>query len=173
MFMAKKELLTKTIELLDGVSASLNNNLLTISGPAGSIQKKFSTYITMNLEGKKITISSYNLMHLNTSIAHIKNMINGCLNPYKAKMKILYAHFPISVTKKGDSLEIKNFLGERNPRYAKIVGDTKVEIKGQELYLSSVSKENLGQTIANIKKATKIKNYDPRVFQDGIYLVEE
>mgnify|MGYP000225838052 CR=1 FL=1 len=34
-----------------------------------------------------------------------------------------------------------------------------------------VNKEKVGQTAANIEKATRVKGYDTRVFQDGIYLV--
>jgi len=32
--------------------------------------------------------------------------------------------------------------------------------------------EQVGQSAANIERASRIREYDPRVFQDGIYLVE-
>jgi large subunit ribosomal protein L6 len=67
---------------------------------------------------------------------------------------------------------IKNFLGEKQPRKAKIVGQTKVEAKGQEMTVSGLSKEEVGQTIANLKSATRIRNRDSRVFQDGFYIIE-
>ncbi|HUW66848.1 MAG TPA: 50S ribosomal protein L6, partial [Candidatus Nanoarchaeia archaeon] len=35
------------------------------------------------------------------------------------------------------------------------------------------NKEYVGQTAANIQQATKIRRFDPRVFQDGIYVVEK
>ena len=66
---------------------------------------------------------------------------------------------------------IENFLGERYPRTAKIVGDAKVKIQGDEVIVTGIHKEEVGQTMANIEQATKIKGRDPRVFQDGIYLV--
>ena len=34
-----------------------------------------------------------------------------------------------------------------------------------------IDKEKVGQTVANIERATKVKNRDIRVFQDGIYRI--
>jgi large subunit ribosomal protein L6 len=71
----------------------------------------------------------------------------------------------------GGKVVIENFLGERYPRTAKVVGSAQVKIQGDEVTVSGVNKEDVGQTMANIEQATKIKGKDPRVFQDGIYLV--
>ncbi len=38
--------------------------------------------------------------------------------------------------------------------------------------LSGNDLEQVGQSAANIERVTHIRDYDPRVFQDGIYLVE-
>jgi large subunit ribosomal protein L6 len=53
------------------------------------------------------------------------------------------------------------------------VGDSLVAIKGDELIVTGINKEHVGQTAANIEQATRIKGRDPRVFQDGIYLTEK
>jgi len=79
----------------------------------------------------------------------------------------------MSVKVAGDKVVIENFLGERHPRTARIVGDTKVQVKGDEVEVTGINKEHVGQTMANIEQATRIKGRDPRVFQDGIYLVSK
>ena len=71
-----------------------------------------------------------------------------------------------------DEFVIENFLGESSPRRARIVGDTKVNVKGDSVVLSGNDIEAVTQSCANIELATRIKGYDPRVFQDGIYRVE-
>ena len=86
---------------------------------------------------------------------------------------MLYSHFPIAVEIKGREILVKNFLGEKQPRKVKIMGTTKVESKGQEMTITGISKEDVGQTIANIKSATRIRNRDSRVFQDGFYVIEQ
>ena len=68
---------------------------------------------------------------------------------------------------------IGNFLGEKKPRLARILGETKVKVSGNEVVVSGISKEDVGQTAANIEQVTKIKRFDPRIFQDGIYIVDK
>jgi large subunit ribosomal protein L6 len=100
-------------------------------------------------------------------------MIIGLTDGFAYHMKIVYAHFPMTVKKTGNKITIENFLGERHPRTSKIVGDADVQIKGDEVIVSGINKEHVGQTMANMEQATKIKGRDPRVFQDGIYLVSK
>ena len=49
----------------------------------------------------------------------------------------------------------------------------KVSVKGEDVTITGINKEHVGQTMANIEQATKIKGRDPRIFQDGIYLVDK
>jgi large subunit ribosomal protein L6 len=64
-------------------------------------------------------------------------------------------------------------LGEKYPRVAKIVGRTQVRVDGDEILVSGISKEEVGQTAINIERATAVRYRDRRVFQDGCYLVEK
>jgi large subunit ribosomal protein L6 len=100
-------------------------------------------------------------------------MIKGVTEGFEYGMKIVYSHFPMKTTVKKDGFIIENFLGEAAPRKAKIVGETKVQISGDEVTVKGLNKEEVGQTAANIELATYIKHYDPRVFQDGIYIVNK
>jgi large subunit ribosomal protein L6 len=110
---------------------------------------------------------------LNTTKSIMKNMIIGLQKGYFYKMAIVYSHFPINVQQKGDYIEINNFCGEKRPRKAKIFGNTKVKIQGKEIILEGLSKEDVSLTASNLEKATKVKNKDRRVFQDGIYIVSK
>ena len=64
-------------------------------------------------------------------------------------------------------------MGERNPRKARIVGQTKVDIKKDEIIVTGIDKEDVGQTSANIELATKVTGYDRRIFQDGCYITQK
>jgi len=55
---------------------------------------------------------------------------------------------------------------------AKIVGDVKVEAKEDEIIVQGIDRDEVGQTAFNIEQATFIRHRDPRVFQDGCYIVE-
>jgi len=73
----------------------------------------------------------------------------------------------------GDKLKISNFLGEKISRVAQVLPNVEVEIKGNEITISSHNKESAGQTAANFEKATKVKGRDRRIFQDGIFITHK
>ena len=102
--------------------------------------------------------------------AGIRNAVTGVTSGYKYSMKIFYSHFPLSVTIKGDEIQIKNFLGEKGARLARIVGDSKVVVDKDEIFVTGTDSEKVGQTCANIEQACKISKRDRRVFLDGIYI---
>ncbi|VVC01875.1 50S ribosomal protein L6 [uncultured archaeon] len=160
------------MKLPEGVKASLEGQKVTLSGPKGAVSMAFSSP-DAKMEMKDGELQVRGTKEMATTIeAHVRNMALGVTQGYSKKLKTLYSHFPISVEIKGREIMIKNFLGEKQPRKAKIMGQTKVEAKGQELTISGISKDDVGQTLANLKSATKIRNRDSRVFQDGFYVVE-
>ncbi len=103
--------------------------------------------------------------------AHIRNMIKGVTEGYNYKMRIIYSHFPMNVKIEDDKILIHNFIGEKVPRIAKITGDTKIEINGQDVSLTGIDKEAIGKTMSSIEQTCRINKFDRRVFQDGIYLI--
>lgn len=160
------------MKLPEGAKAAVDGQKVTVSGPKGSLTMSFtSPDAKIELKNGELEASGTKEM-ANTISAHVMNMAVGVTQGYAKKLKILYSHFPISVELKGKEMLIKNFLGEKQPRKAKIMGQTKVEAKGQEVFINGISKDDVGQTVANIKSATKIRNRDSRVFQDGFYLVD-
>ena len=99
-------------------------------------------------------------------------MISGVQKGFTYKLKIVFSHFPISVKTQGNAVVIENFTGERRGRKAKILGDVKVKIETEDVVVQGINLEDVSQTAANIEQSTKVKNKDPRVFLDGIYVYE-
>ena len=98
-------------------------------------------------------------------------MIKGVQNGYKYKMKVVFAHFPITVKVKDGKVYVENFFGERKARISKIVGEsTKVAIEGDDVVISGPHLEHVSQTASNIELSTRVKNKDQRVFLDGVYI---
>jgi large subunit ribosomal protein L6 len=100
-------------------------------------------------------------------------MCKGTTEGYTYTMKVVYSHFPIQLKVVGNRFEIGNFLGEKNPRYARIIENTEVKINNEQVIITGINKDLVGATAANIERATKVRNRDPRVFQDGIYIVHK
>jgi large subunit ribosomal protein L6 len=167
--MVKTASIKEEIKIPDGIQ-------ITVEGK--TVHVLFHPKIALSVNGNVIQISCLQSPRrkekalIGTYKAHIRNMIKGVTQGYECKMKTVFSHFPIKTVVEGNQLLIQNFLGERFPRKAEILGNVKVEVKGETITLSSNDKENVGQTAANIERATKVKNRDIRVFQDGIYVVK-
>ena len=77
----------------------------------------------------------------------------------------------------GNRFTITNMLGEKVPRVAALPwtpADVQVKIENKsDVVVSGADREKVGQTAANIERACKVKKRDPRVFQDGIYIVSK
>ncbi len=159
-----------------GVQVSVDANVISVSGPKGKLSKKFdANTVSVIVSGDEVDFDSKLkkvrkvLACVNSVEAHYKNLVKGVQGGFEKKMHVIYSHFPVTVEVKGKDVFIKNFLGEKSPRVAKVVGETKVTAKGQEVVISGLNKEDVGQTAANLSSATKIRKKDVRVFQDGIY----
>jgi large subunit ribosomal protein L6 len=168
-----------TVEIPEGVDGTLEGRIVTIKGEKGELVRDFShAPIKIQLDGKTVTVQASwprkkEAALVGTVRSHIQNMIKGVTKGFTYKLKIVFSHFPITVKIKEKTLTIENFTGERNPRKAKIMGDTKVTVKGDDIIVQGINLEDVSQTAANIQNATKIRRKDPRVFLDGIYVYEK
>ncbi|MFC6824355.1 50S ribosomal protein L6 [Halopelagius fulvigenes] len=167
------------IDIPDDVSAEVKNLDLTVEGPNGSVTKTlWYPDISVDVGDGTVVIESENTdaktnATVGTFESHVTNMLHGVTEGWEYKMEVFYAHFPMQVNVEGSEVVIENFLGEKSPRRAKIRGATEVQVDGEEITLSGPSKEDVGQTAADIEQLTRVKDKDTRVFQDGVYITEK
>lgn len=165
-----------SVTLPSGVTASMVARSLSIKGKLGEARKNFDKVnVNIGVEGDKVVLSPFSAKKkdnviINTVTSILNNMITGVTKGYTYKVKVVYAHFPITVKTKGKQVLVENFMGERSPRVSDIVGDCKVTIEGDDVIVKGVSLEDVGQTAANIEQATKIRRKDQRIFLDGLYI---
>ena len=168
----------KSIEIPEGVKVKIEGMVVTVNGEKGELIRDFShAPVYIHFEGKTVTVQANwprkrEAALVGTVCSHIKNMITGVKKGFAYKLKVVFSHFPISVKVGEKTVAIENFTGERSPRTAKIMGDTQVMVKDEDVIVQGTNIEDVSQTAANIQNATKIKRKDPRVFLDGIYVYE-
>jgi len=173
----KKDVGKVEVPLPDNVALTVEGRKVTVTGQKGSISRAFENpHVSIVKKEKLLTLSTKSnrkkdVALLGTIRAHIKNMMKGVNNGVTYEMKIVYSHFPMSAKVSGNTVSIENFLGEKSPRYAPIKEGVTVKVSGQNVSVSGIDVEAVSQTAANIEQATKIKRLDPRVFQDGIYII--
>jgi large subunit ribosomal protein L6 len=168
----------RSIMIPEEVKVKVDGRVVTVKGGKGTLTRDFSDApIYIGLNGNTVIVSANwprkrEAALVGTICSHVQNMITGVTKGFTYKLKIVFSHFPISVKVREKTLAIENFTGERRPRIAKVVGDTKVIVKGEDVIVQGNNVEDVSQTAANIETSTKIKIKDPRVFLDGIYIYE-
>lgn len=178
--MQKNAEIKEEIKIPDGTEVSIEGKKIIVKGEKGSLTKILThPNIDITIKNKIIKLSFSKSMHrkdkalMGTFTAHIKNMIKGVTEGFEYKMKTVFSHFPIKTSVEGNEFIIQNFLGERSPRKAKILEDVKIETNDDNITVLGIDKEKVGQTVANIERATRVKHRDIRVFQDGVYLISK
>ena len=178
--MVKLDRIEHSVMIPEGVTASIDSDIVTITGPKGSLSREFasprhdifheggSLLVRIDLPRRKERALA------GTWNAHLNNMVKGVTDGFTYTLKALYSHFPMTLAVKGNEFVVNNYFGERVPRSAAIINGVNVKVQNKtEVVVSGIDKEAVGQTAANIERSTTVKKRDRRVFQDGIYLIEK
>jgi large subunit ribosomal protein L6 len=168
------------VTLPAGVRVEVAGRTLRAQGPLGRIERPFpSDVLHLRVAGTTVTLELGLPAHrrqsralLRTWVAHLENVAGALTRGVEARLKVVAAHFPMKVSVKGDELVIENFLGEKYPRSTRLVAGTTARVDGEFVTIEGFDIEHVGQSAAAIERTTHIRDYDPRVFQDGIYLIE-
>ncbi len=169
----------ETVILPDQVKAVIDDISLIIEGPKGAVSRRLlHPAITITVADGKIVLvvkkpSKREKRQLFTYAAHIRNMCRGAVEGHTYKLKICSGHFPMTVTAKGQAVEVKNFFGETIPRRIAIPEGVTIKIEGAVITLESTDKEKAGAAAASLERLTRRTGFDKRIFQDGIYIIEK
>lgn len=174
-----KQNLSETVHIPSGVHCEYKHNVFSCKQDGVALQR------TIHVPGIAIEVGEQSIkIHaikgnkrdftsIKSTVAHMHNMFKGLKHKYKYTLEACNVHFPMTLKLDKSVLTINNFLGEKVPRHAKILDGVEVEIKGTKITITSSDKEAAGQTAANMETATKVRNRDRRVFQDGIFITSK
>merc|ERR1711957_1045409 len=97
-----------------------------VTGKHGTLKRDFK-HLPIELwtaaSGKKVCARMFfaktkQISCLRSVCSHISNLFDGVTSKFEYKMRLVYTHFPINanITNGGKTVEIRNFLGEKNVR---------------------------------------------------------
>jgi len=175
----KVEKLEDKTSIPEGINLSYDGKTVKVTGPKGEVTKKmFYPGMKIEVADGEVVISYEKATKrekkmIFTYTAHIKNMFKGVTEGHKYELKICSGHFPMNVAVSGDTLTVKNFIGEKVPRTLKLKNGVDVKVNGDMIVVENIDKELAAQTAADIVSITKRKGFDTRIFQDGIYITNK
>ncbi|MEZ0290456.1 MAG: 50S ribosomal protein L6 [Sulfolobales archaeon] len=172
--------LEERVEIPENVTVEISGKKVRVSGSRGVVERDFSfaKRIVIEKSDSEIVVKSYlgrsrERATLRSIAAHIRNMIRGVTKGYRYYLKIIFTHFPMSVSVEGDEVVVRRLLGGNDVKRAKILSGVKVQIKDRDIIVEGVDLEAVSQTAANIERAAKITGFDRRVVMDGIYIYKK
>jgi len=177
--LAQIEVASERVPIPEGVDVFVEGKHVRVEGPLGVLERDFShASVDIRRDSGELLVEAVwpdkrRRALVGTIRSHVKNMITGVTKGFTYKLKVVSAHFPMTIRVEKDRVVIENFSGERKPRVAKILGGVRVEIENEDVIVKGIDIQNVSQTAANIQNATRIKKKDPRVFLDGIYVFEK
>jgi len=149
----------KTEVILTGIS-------LSVKGPKGSLVRKFPGDIKINIVGKEITLTpgkpsdkKVNALW-GTYASHIKNMITGVNEGYSKKLILEGVGFKSEVT--GNTLNLA--LGFSHPVKVPILEGLTVTAEKNNIIVSGIDKELVGQFTASVRSMKKPEPYKGKGF---------
>ncbi|MGM5479993.1 MAG: 50S ribosomal protein L6 [Nanobdellota archaeon] len=171
------------IPLPEGITTSCEDAVLTVKGEKGEISRRFfhpKVQITVSkdddsdcveLSSAKDSLREKKIVR--TFRAHIRNMFTGVTEGHEYQLKVCSGHFPMTVSAKNNTLEVKNLFGESVPRKQSFDKDVSVSVDGEIITVTGIDKELVSQTAASFERLTKRSGFDRKVFQDGIYIIKK
>ena len=149
----------RILTIPEGVSVSVNGNIVTVKGPKGELSTEIHKDITVNIEGNELKLTRKDDTVKNfhgTANANIKNMIVGVTTGYEKKLETIGVGYRFAL--KGNVLVVT--AGYSHPVEVEIPAGLKLEVPSNtELTVSGTDKCLVGEFAANVRKIRQPEPY--------------
>ena len=115
--MLKLDRIEHNVIIPEGVTATIDGDVVTITGPKGSLSREFASprhdifheggalLVRIDLPRRKERALA------GTWNAHLNNMVKGVTDGFTYTLKALYSHFPMTLAVKGNEFVVNNYFG--------------------------------------------------------------
>ena len=133
-----------------GVEVKVDGQTVTVKGPKGELTRTFNDMMDIKVEGNEVK-SFHGLTR-----TLINNMVQGVSEGYSKKLELVGVGYRAAL--KGKDLEIQ--LGFSHPVVVEAPENITFEVPSQtEIIVNGISKEQVGQVAADIRKWRKPEPY--------------
>lgn len=151
----------KSIPLPAGVEFTKNENVVTVRGPLGQLQKELPKAINVNVDGDKIVVtrnsdekSDRSLHGLTRTL--VANMVEGVTKGYTKTLELVGVGY--RATKQGDSVVIA--IGYSHPVNINPPQGIELEVPAPtKIVVKGIDKEAVGSLAANIRAVREPEPY--------------
>ena len=151
----KKELIIPT-----GTDVSVEGNVLTVKGKGGVLTRIINPNVSITVEGNQVKVLPVNSTKLanamwGTFSSHVNNMITGVNTPFVKELVVEGVGFKVALN--GNTLNLK--VGYSHDVNFEVPEGITVEIEKNNIKMTSIDKEALGQFAAVVRASKKPEPY--------------
>ena len=151
----------KPIPIPNGVNVTVDNNVITVKGPKGTLSRQLHKDMRVTVEGNVITVErpSDNKLHRSlhgTTRSVINNMVNGVTEGFSKSLELVGVGYRAS--KSGNKLVLN--VGYSHP--VEIVPEKGIEFEvpsNTKIIVKGIDKELVGITAAKIRSVREPEPY--------------
>lgn len=148
------------IELPEKTDVTVGDGMVTVKGPLGSISKPLHDMVTVSVQDGKVVVAPKNNTKLARSLwgtyaSHIKNMVAGVHKKYEKKLELQGIGYRVELTGKN----LKFIVGFSHPVIMAIPDSVAVAVEKNNMTVSGIDKDAVGQFAANIRFVKKPEPY--------------
>lgn len=151
----------RIIAIPEGVTVSVNDGLVSVKGSKGELNLELNKIIDVEVKDNTVVVTRKNetipakQMH-GTTNANIRNMILGVSKGFSKSLEIIGVGYRFNL--KGNVLVVN--AGYSHPVELEVPEGLSLEAKGNnQITVSGISKEKVGEFAANIRKIREPEPY--------------
>lgn len=150
-----------------GAAVTLDNAVLTVKGPKGTLTRTLRDEVVATIENDTVSCAPKNAADgfsyalWGTYVSHIKNMLTGVTAGFTKKLILEGVGFKSEV--KGSDLNLA--LGFSHPVVVKIPEGLTVTAEKNNITISGIDKEVVGQFAASVRALKKPEPYKGKGFR--------
>ncbi len=143
----------KPITVPSGVNVDLKDNVATVKGPKGQLQRRLHAEMTVSIDDCIITVTrpsdagKHRALHGLTRTL-INNMVEGVTNGFSKSLEIRGVGYKAEPTAKGARLVV----GFSHPVDYEAPDGVKISVEGAIVKIEGIDKEKVGQVAAEIRQ---------------------
>ena len=148
------------IAIPEKTEVTVSDGKVTVKGPLGSITKPVHSLVTIKVEGGNVTVTPNNKSKLGRSLwgtfaSHLRNMIAGVHKKYEKKLELQGIGYRVELSGKN----LKFTVGFSHPVVLAIPETVAVAVDKNNMTVSGIDKDEVGQFAANIRSVKKPEPY--------------
>lgn len=161
----------QTIEIPQGVTVSVNDGLLSVTGPKGTLTRPVHPLVTINITDSAATVDVVNKEDKmerslwGTFAAHLLNMVTGVSKGFTKKLEINGVGYRVAVQGK----ELKVEAGYSHPVLFPIPEGLTISTEKNLITIDGADKELVGKVASEIRAIRKPEPYKGK----GIKYIDE